>query len=41
MTGTRPISAHVVAANTWTDARWTFDRFARRFADKLNSTDPG
>jgi hypothetical protein len=20
---------------TWTDARWTFDRFARRFADKL------
>ena len=21
---------------TWTDARWTFDRFARRFADKLS-----
>ena len=27
--------ANVIAATTWTDARWTFDRFARRFADKL------
>jgi hypothetical protein len=23
-------------STTWTDARWTFDRFARRFADKLS-----
>jgi hypothetical protein len=26
---------NVIAATTWTDARTTFDRFARRFADKL------
>lgn len=26
---------NVVGATTWTDARTTFDRFARRFADKL------
>ncbi len=26
----------VIAANTWSDARSTFDRFARRFADKLS-----
>ncbi len=26
---------NVTAATTWTDARWTVDRFARRFADKL------
>jgi hypothetical protein len=26
---------NVVAATTWTDARWAFDRFARRFVDKL------
>src|SRR5689334_20671139 len=26
---------NVITATTWTDARWTFDRFARRFADKL------
>ena len=24
-----------VGSATWSDARWTFDRFARRFADKL------
>ncbi len=27
---------NVVAASTWTDARSTFDKFARRFADKLS-----
>lgn len=27
---------NVFAATTWTDARTTFDRFARRFADKLS-----
>jgi hypothetical protein len=27
---------NVVAYGTWSDARWTFDRFARRFADKLS-----
>jgi hypothetical protein len=27
---------NVIAATTWSDARWTFDRFARRFADKLS-----
>jgi hypothetical protein len=27
---------NVVGAATWTDARTTFDRFARRFADKLS-----
>lgn len=27
--------SNVVAATTWSDARHTFDRFARRFADKL------
>jgi hypothetical protein len=26
---------NVIAATTWSDARMTFDRFARRFADKL------
>ncbi|HEX5005482.1 MAG TPA: hypothetical protein VFV70_00125 [Hyphomonadaceae bacterium] len=33
--------ANVIASTTWSDARWSFDRFARRFADRLNSTDPG
>ena len=33
--------SNVIAATTWSDARYTFDRFARRFADRLNSTDPG
>lgn len=28
--------ANVLAASTWTDARTSFDRFARRFADKLS-----
>lgn len=28
--------SNVMAATTWSDARWTFDRFARRFADKLS-----
>jgi hypothetical protein len=28
--------SNVLAANTWSDARVTFDRFARRFADKLS-----
>ncbi|MDP3736851.1 MAG: hypothetical protein Q8R02_05650 [Hyphomonadaceae bacterium] len=28
--------SNVIAATTWTDARSTFDRFARRFADKLS-----
>lgn len=28
--------SNVIAATTWSDARWTFDRFARRFADKLS-----
>jgi hypothetical protein len=28
--------SNVIAAATWTDARSTFDRFARRFADKLS-----
>jgi hypothetical protein len=28
--------SNVVAANTWSDARSSFDRFARRFADKLS-----
>jgi hypothetical protein len=32
---------NAVASTTWSDARWSFDRFARRFADRLNSTDPG
>jgi hypothetical protein len=32
--------SNVIGSTTWTDARWTFDRFARRFADRLNSTDP-
>ena len=32
---------NVIASTTWSDARWSFDRFARRFADRLNSTDPG
>ena len=27
---------NVVAATTWSDARSTFDKFARRFADKLS-----
>ncbi len=27
---------NVIAATTWTDARSTFDKFARRFADKLS-----
>jgi hypothetical protein len=27
--------SNVIAASTWTDARSTFDKFARRFADKL------
>jgi hypothetical protein len=25
-----------LGSTTWTDARWTFDRFARRFAEQLN-----
>jgi hypothetical protein len=33
--------SNVTGATTWSDARWSFDRFARRFADRLNSTDPG
>lgn len=28
--------ANVLAASTWTDARTSFDRFARRFADHLS-----
>lgn len=28
--------ANTFATNTWTDARTSFDRFARRFADKLS-----
>jgi hypothetical protein len=32
---------NAIASTTWSDARWTFDRFARRFADRLNTTDPG
>ncbi len=28
--------SNVIAATTWTDARSTFDKFARRFADKLS-----
>lgn len=28
--------SNVIAATTWSDARTTFDRFARRFADKLS-----
>lgn len=28
--------ANVVAASTWSDARTSFDRFARRFADQLS-----
>jgi hypothetical protein len=28
--------SNVITATTWSDARWTFDRFARRFADKLS-----
>lgn len=28
--------SNVIAATTWSDARWTFDRFARRFADRLS-----
>jgi len=27
---------NTVTSTTWTDARWSFDRFARRFADKLS-----
>jgi hypothetical protein len=27
---------NVIAASTWTDARTTFDKFARRFAEKLS-----
>lgn len=27
---------NTVASTTWTDARWSIDRFARRFADKLS-----
>jgi len=27
---------NTVASTTWTDARWSMDRFARRFADKLS-----
>jgi hypothetical protein len=27
--------SNVIAVSTWTDARSTFDKFARRFADKL------
>ncbi len=33
--------SNAVGSTTWSDARWSFDRFARRFADRLNSTDPG
>lgn len=33
--------SNVIAATTWSDARWSFDRFARRFADRLNASDPG
>ena len=32
--------SNVIASTTWSDARYSFDRFARRFADRLNSTDP-
>ncbi|HEV7694485.1 MAG TPA: hypothetical protein VGO52_26855 [Hyphomonadaceae bacterium] len=28
--------SNVVGSGTWSDARWTFDRFATRFADKLS-----
>lgn len=28
--------SNVIAATTWSDARSTFDKFARRFADKLS-----
>lgn len=28
---------NATTATTWTDARWTIDRFARRFADKLRT----
>ena len=28
--------ANVIANSTWSDARTSFDRFARRFADKLS-----
>ena len=28
--------SNTLGAGTWTDARWTFDRFANRFADKLS-----
>jgi hypothetical protein len=28
--------SNVVGSGTWSDARWTFDRFANRFADKLS-----
>jgi hypothetical protein len=28
--------SNVIAVSTWTDARSTFDKFARRFADKLS-----
>jgi hypothetical protein len=28
--------SNTIGAGTWTDARWTFDRFANRFADKLS-----
>lgn len=27
--------SQVLGQSTWSDARWSFDRFARRFADKL------
>jgi hypothetical protein len=27
---------NTIGAGTWSDARWTFDRFANRFADKLS-----
>ncbi len=27
---------NTIASTTWTDARWSIDRFARRFADKLS-----
>jgi len=28
--------SNAVGSGTWSDARWTFDRFANRFADKLS-----
>ena len=28
--------SNVIGSSTWSDARWTFDRFANRFADKLS-----